>query len=297
MEYWYDSVYASVDRVVIVEGATRYVPKNLKTKKGLSVDGTTELIKRLIKEKDPENKVTYIPYGNCTDKRQLQNQFLKVLEDKTWVVFNGGDELWRKEDLELLKTYAENDGRLRYFFVGTCWFHGDMHHRIITRPDWFKERSKRGKKCYDKKGKYVLQGHFDERVYMYRTGFRYRGDSFNICDKAGKRLYIHDTYKPHRLKVDVEFYHYGVIKPIDELRRKMDYYCQRSPSNKKFKGRNHKIFRALIDDYPTFKKKFRKNELIPFDGKHPEAILTHPWFGKTVWEISKEKDVKWLKGN
>ena len=294
LPYWLKSVYDFADNVIIVEGATKYVKNELKTKDGLSVDGTTEFIKEYINTQDKSGKLTYVPLGNCLDKRDLQNRALKEVErlGGGWILIQGADEMMHRSDLDKLKKLTEDDKYLRHIMLHNKYFFGDWEHRLHITPEYHASGQKF---TTDKHGKHMLIGHTDERCFYFRKGMRYTGDSFLIRDEQSRVIMNHEAYKKHRLISDIWFYHYSLIEPISDIREKLDYYKRRTNTNY-FNPKNNKIIRYLLDTPEEFKKKFNKFGIYEESlDSHPEYMKEHKWFGKNVFEISNEEDIKWLK--
>lgn len=303
LECYLDSVYPFVHNIVIVEGATRYIPKESKTAEGLSVDGTTELIKKYIAEKDPEKKIRYVPMGNVPTKRELQNRMLREFDkcQPDWCLVNGGDEVWLPETLmhydDLIDAYPglyTIGGQQRWFWV-------DMKHYVDISSDSYNRKFRKGnaKAFRDLKGDVQYQGYYFERCFRWQPGLHYINHP-TVADQAGREIYIHPHYEPHRWFTDRRFLHFGVIKPISEIREQYEVYHirdrkARSPEDhKKFFRENPdlKALRMGIDGFNSLKSSY---EIIKYGGDYPECIKNHKWFNKSVLELSEERDVQWLE--
>ena len=90
------SVYPHVDRIVIVEGCSKFMkeiaPGSI-TEEGLSTDGTTKIIENF---PDPEDKIIHVKKGlvDASVADGLMNEFWNYLDqgDIMWVI--DGDEVW-----------------------------------------------------------------------------------------------------------------------------------------------------------------------------------------------------------
>ena len=307
LPYWIKSIYDFADKIVIVEGATKYVADTEKTKEGLSVDGTTEWIKKFIEEKDKDKKVIYIPVGNVPTKVELQNEYVKKIEELNpdWVILNGGDEVWRKQDLERLDKHIIDNPDLEYIFCDQYWFWGDMHHYVTIKSDYYNTHLITGhrKMFCDKNGKKLAQGMIHERIFKWHSGMKYHTSHANICDPKGVHIYIDKQYEKKREYLPwLRWFHYGNIKPINEIKDQYKYYMKRG-----FKKTTEEQFRAgyisnidlayLRKPYSLFCKHTRSiYDITSLEVEHPECIKKHPWFNKCVHVISKKEDLDWLYG-
>jgi len=102
-----DSVYPYVDKLVIVEGCDSFMRQAVRdevtassrvTEKGLSIDGTTELVENY---HDPDGKVTHVKLGFIEgDESVLWNAYLKECSVGDWCWSIDGDEVYPKDQAE-----------------------------------------------------------------------------------------------------------------------------------------------------------------------------------------------------
>jgi hypothetical protein len=99
--------YDFVDRWIIVEGADVLYPRERVTGDGLSTDGTSELLMRLV-AKLP--KLEYVPYGWAVNKCELRNVYAARIMDQSAVIVFDADEFLTHESLRMLKCGLNEPG-------------------------------------------------------------------------------------------------------------------------------------------------------------------------------------------
>jgi len=91
-----ESIYEYVDRIVIVEGGTRFaLSAGLCNADGSSIDGTVERIRAF---PDPQGKITW-ERGLWADKAEERNAYIRHLKDGDWMWTVDGDEVFTREGI------------------------------------------------------------------------------------------------------------------------------------------------------------------------------------------------------
>jgi len=125
LEYSLRSVYPHVDRIDIIEGATKEaVSLGQANSNGGSLDDTVKIIKEF---PDPEKKIRLIQ-GKFIAREQMQDKLLELCTSR-WMLYMDGDEII--SDGEIMRKFcAENlDGRIVHAKPGRFLnFWHDFHH-------------------------------------------------------------------------------------------------------------------------------------------------------------------------
>lgn len=201
-----------------VEGADRKYGEaspSLVSFDGLSVDNTSDILKRLAKA---DERVTYVPYGWMEDVNSAQNKtkgrdrYLDVFENVSpdFFIVLDADEFYTREDQqainELLQATQEH-----YL----CW-------RLTQRHIW-SPPSLRGR---DKFGLEVVGGYWavrHVRVFRWRSGIRYQIDHnwpMSRYYRPLKHCYDGSTTDPQCI-------HLGFARSLKERVATNRYYKQR----------------------------------------------------------------------
>ncbi|HOK65214.1 MAG TPA: glycosyltransferase [Anaerohalosphaeraceae bacterium] len=139
IEYSLKSIYEFAHEIIIVEGA---VEKCLfaANPDGSSKDGTVEFLRTF---PDPSHKIRLIQ-GRWPEKCEMQNEALRyVTGDYVWLI--DSDEVYKREDLEKIRTLLKNDPSitqvnfipdnfwkgLDYIFVSPKFFEPAHHYRRL----------------------------------------------------------------------------------------------------------------------------------------------------------------------
>ena len=194
-----------VRSINIVEGADIKFP--LKTDRGLSIDDTTNKIKRLIHQ---DERITYHQHGLANNKEELRQRCLDMaytynIRPDEWFLFVDGDEVWSDDDwAKMIETIKENSDKGAILFKHYHFW--KTHDQITTGGQW------------DAK----LPRLFRLAEKNMLIGFH---GGFPICVN-GMPTPINEKYQ----FVDVDTFgvhHYGACKSGDDIRAKLKYYEKR----------------------------------------------------------------------
>jgi glycosyltransferase involved in cell wall biosynthesis len=188
-----------VQQVIIVEGADTRYPNA--SKKGLSVDKTSKIIKKLIKEFP--DRIIYEQMGWVNGKEALRNRCMRLSKQEGWGLFVDGDEVWSDDNWKkLIKTMQENkESGVIYFKHLHFWKQPDL---VAVGSQWDKHLFR----CFRfaEKGMYLKQHAGEPRTV---SGER-------LGEKYGK--VIDDRIKIH---------HYGAMKDGADIKDKLEFYKRR----------------------------------------------------------------------
>ncbi|MHC1591787.1 MAG: glycosyltransferase family protein [Candidatus Helarchaeales archaeon] len=258
------SILDFVNQLVIVEGACQKMYEI--TKSWSSTDDTVPIIKRIQKENDPNGKIKLIQ-GKWLDKREIQNHGLTHLEDDTNFLFvHGGDEVYKKKDLEILKKFVIEKSKIKKFICVRypfIHFWHDLNH-VAFGGIWDKYQLR-----FSKFRKSVCKFYVH---YAVGDNNCKRLDDCNQYRKQGKIHVLNDIY----------IYHYGHAKSRKNQLNKFIFY----------RMRDHKDNRSVEEITETIKRKSgwwnwkgevgRKAGVKLFTGTHPEVMKNHPRYIKEV---------------
>ena len=105
-----DSIYPFVDKVVIVEGCDAFMKQAIGervTEEGLSVDGTTEMIRSY---PDTAKKIKHIPLGFIEgDESELWNTYLNECKVGDWCWSIDGDEVYPESEAQKMVELINSD--------------------------------------------------------------------------------------------------------------------------------------------------------------------------------------------
>lgn len=236
-----ESVYDFADKIVIVEGADRKYPLAANSKDGLSTDGTTQIIKDLIKDSG-EDKIIHKPIGWVDNKSELRQAYVDYAQEQKdkidWILVLDADESYFEHQLRLLDSYVEDNKDLFLILNDVYWFwdwdkicvkntiqeeypiiigkHPDAYPKIT----YFEDKDTISQ---------VYQGQLEERIFRNLPGLNYSKSHANICDANKTFLYSQGEYHGKRryiLNPWLNRYHYYFL---DAFKREeiIKYYAIR----------------------------------------------------------------------
>jgi hypothetical protein len=277
IEYNLKSIYNEVDKIIVVEGAVdnyKFASNN-----GRSTDLTLEKIRSF---KDPDGKIELIikdgPWKDLEEQKQV---FLDRAEQiqkenpnlKIWMCITDCDEFYHPIDIRRYRKAIELKPYATEFIPTFLHFWRDFSHIRVPCEKWN-----------------ILH----QRVTKYQRGMRYLTHPI-AYDEQGVDTCLSGQYQPFRFQIPNLFvYHYGNIKPIEFQQAKADFY-QRELAK-------YGAAQEAQDKFKEFKYYTEsKDELLLFDGEHPEVMKEHPLFNKedpviSKWEVTNWKTNKFYSG-
>ena len=113
-----ESVFDFIDKGVVIDGSPT----------GTSTDKTAEIIKRF------SSKIDYYS-GSYSNKKDQRNEYINCLQpyidDDTWLFMVDADEIWKKEDLGMIKDLMINaESHINAIFFKHIHFWRDFKHYI-----------------------------------------------------------------------------------------------------------------------------------------------------------------------
>ena len=191
-----------INKIAVVEGCVT-LNKAQANEKGLSKDSTNEEITKVMKD-DSEKKITYKKHGWANNKSELRNIALDLLgENIDYVLVVDADEVWKKEDLDKLTAFIENNPD-----VSVIWFNP---YHFWKQPDLIAVGS-----AWDIRLFRFFK--YDDKTLRWKEhDSPVRNKVGELSTKLGKEI----TTK------DIHFYHYGAMKPENRIKAKLEFYRTR----------------------------------------------------------------------
>lgn len=184
--------------IVIVEAADQFSHQLEKTKDGLSIDGTAEIIRHW-QEKYPK-KIIYKQLGHINDKRESRNKCLEIVRDKfnpTHIFNVDGDEGIKQEDFIAIDACISEHSDKLVFWLQQYLFWG----KFATRyTDHF--------------------GGHKEIIFANRHNLKYNWWHTRVSITSTKSL-----DKDYIKKLPFPYYHYGHVQSKYRLFMKRLYSC------------------------------------------------------------------------
>jgi hypothetical protein len=204
-----DSVYPFVDKIVIVEGCDSFMKRAIGervTEEGLSVDGTTEMIKSY---PDERGIINHIPLGFIEgDESELWNTYINECKVGDWCWSIDGDEVYSESQarkmVELMKSEKYETIRIN---LHNLWH--DIEHRIIG-GGWFTKHERAVKIVEEgihykmlsdarlKDGRDVStrdKNYYDEEFFLVH--FSYIRDRKKMLEKMCWQLRMYEKWDTH----------------------------------------------------------------------------------------------------
>lgn len=275
------SVYPAVDRIIILEGATRFAP--LCSTMGLSVDRTTQII---LDFPDPEHKITYVPMGWVPNREVLRNWYLRYVPDDAWILVVDGDEIYHTRELLGLRKFIERNEDLVEIFPEhqeLFWWDERWLKQLPENPDPL---------FFDRAGTRLTNGYIHERCYKRLHGLSY-GHHTHVKDVEDRPLYCDSHYQKFRVKSPdgrfrLQFFHCGPICSRTKLLLKMvhlklqnEFGCTFAEVQEQPKELDRLLNEAKADirycRVAAMPLPWPPVQLIPVDGPLPAVLKDHPY--------------------
>ena len=257
IEYSIASIYDFADEIIIVEGAVKTYMHAAKPD-GSSKDRTVERIKNF---PDVENKITLIQ-GKWKDKEEQRTAYLKQVTGD-WLLQVDGDEVYKKEDLaRMMHMIMKNKELMALSFPLLNFWH---NFRTVVRG-----------------GQWELS---QNRFYRIKTGYHYK-THHQIHDEKGQPIFSGKMYRGLIKPCSgAKVYHYAYCKTGGNVRSKLKYYKDRGDLIEDTwtnwissdKAETHPI---AFRHSPKARRSFGKGHTRAYNARHPEVMLTHPYYNK-----------------
>lgn len=249
IKYCIGSVYDSVDEILIVEGAVEHYVENnpeMVNEKGGSVDDTVDIIKNF---NDKSNKIKILSFDKIySNKQEMQNIIAENCSGDIYLKVDS-DEVYKKEDLERIRSEFENDDDLWIFRYKFNHFWHNLEN-IAVGGQWETRMP---------------------RCWRWRKDFRY-GDVKNkvgfdyFVDKDGDTV----EYPKYKTKeIDDKFvYHLSyAMQDKKKIQAKINYYKNRGiEKNVEDRWTNWKAGQESSCTHP------RGTGVVKFRGELPEIL-------------------------
>lgn len=253
-------IYNKVDKILLIEGAVENKVKiGQATPDGHSIDNTVQIIKRVIAEKDPDNKIIFIQIDRAfKDLEELKNMFFNYMSEDDWMLITDVDEFIHPETVDLLRKAITIEPHATEFVPTFYHFWHDKNH--IRNPG----------------GSNGAWGCQHQRFIKFQYGLNYKTHPV-AADKNGVCTYFDPRYLPRRFVLPgFEIFHYSYMNfRKDAILGKRAFYDKELGQEKHGnvaayeRGGNTFEFENYIEP---------NNEVLFFDGIHPEIIQQQKWF-------------------
>ena len=258
------SIYSSVDKIVIVEGATKYAVKDVVSPMGLSTDGTAQLIRAFQETLDTEGKIKYVKAGWVEDKAVLRNRCLEHVPKNTFaILIVDGDELFKAEDIRAAVQVMQFADALmvkaRHFMF---WGSTDRLLENVPDPDYTGRLLR-----------YFPTMHYKHHqgIYLDASTSYYDDPSRIICPE-GFDLYHYGHVRDKRKIVLKRWERLRQIKGDSQHIPEYQYLQQKDDYGLYLEAISHGKFFNLGNLDPCCES------LMPFTGTHPGPMLRHPFY-------------------
>ncbi len=240
-----DSIYHSMDKIVIVEGIVEDYAKNNPDmhKDGHSIDDTIELINNY---DDPISKIelvriedVYSDHKFWRDKNEMQNEIAKRINTPLYVKVDS-DEIWRECDLEYCRRLFLKDQDLDVLYI-KAWHFWKSLKMVAVGGQW--------------DGAYA-------RVWRWRKDFHHNDEKkgFNyFVDGNGDKV-MDPKYKVAK-NLGHLHYHLGYCRKDEHILSKLKYYANRG------------IEQNVENQYTNWKPG------MPTNSTHPDGTTAIPFKG------------------
>lgn len=262
-----DSIYDSVEEIIVVEGAVEdYAVNNSKlVKGGHSVDGTLEFLENY---RDPLNKINVVTIedefpkrkSKCwKNKNEMQNAIAKRIKTPLYLKVDS-DEVWKESDIEYVRRLFMNKPELTVVYMQRWHFWKDLK-TVAVGGQW---------------------NSAEARAWRWKPEFRHPEDvkgGFNFFFDAQGRKVAEPDYRTTKLMIRMH-YHLGYCRKDVHILGKINYYANRG------------IEQNVKDNYSEWKPGQPTNSThpsgttaVPFNGRlpiildkktYPERVKVHP---------------------
>lgn len=265
IEYTLRSIYNAVDHIRVVEGA---VGNQINaTPDGHSTDKTVEIIHNFMEYNDPDGKVQLIQIDRpFKDLEEMKQKFLAYAIKGEWILINDCDEIFKPEDIMLLRKAIELQPTASEFVPMFLHFYRDFQHIAKPASEWQPQH---------------------QRFFRFVSGMKYNSHPV-VTDKDNHCTYFSPHYQYRRFIIpDWYVWHYGYARPNmnSVMENKKNYYekelAKHGGANKPFEEKANMFLNRTekMDDFCSYPLEL-----------HPEIMQNHPesegmdeeWYGKKI---------------
>jgi ADP-heptose:LPS heptosyltransferase/glycosyltransferase involved in cell wall biosynthesis len=258
IEYALKSIYDWAWEIIIVEGIVENMFKV--TGHVHSTDNTEYIINNFIDKYDKEGKIKYTRYDKVfKDKKELQNEACSKITGNIFFKLDG-DEIYKKEHLDLLKMAFVEDPNLDLIYFTTLNFWTSF--KLVT------------------KGMSWDAPHF--KICRWHPWLRYAKDHSTMYDSKKQSDYIWrrpNIYKSIFMPEIVNF-HFGWCKRSNNINNKLQFVKNRSSDGRNDmydKGVKENIYNIWNPGQWANPYENDTGLVFPFYGTLPEALKGHPY--------------------
>lgn len=244
-----DSIYSSVDKIIVVEGVVEdYAINNHKLiNKGHSIDGTLEFLEDY---SDPLNKVEVITIEDVFPKRksrywknknEMQNAIAERIKTEIYLKVDS-DEVWKESDIEFVRRIFMAKSDLSVIYMQRWHFWKNLK-TVAVGGQWDSA---------------------EPRAWRWRSDFHHDENApggFNYyVDKDGEKV-AEPKYKVVKLMIRMH-YHLGYCRSDKHIKGKINYYANRG------------IEQGVKDNYTNWKPGQ------PTNSTHPRGTTAQNFIGR-----------------
>ncbi len=202
---------------------------------GASTDNTKTIVDSFGTE-----KIIYVQ-GTFMDKKEQRNEYLKYITGD-WILVVDGDEVYKYSHLQRLRKIIETRHDIVAIHFDFIHFWKDLKHYRVGN----------------------IFSDIPFRCYMYQKGMHYR-EHYLIANSDGQFIdYLPNVYYDSIIKA----YHYGYVKPLQDIRAKMIYYAKRGDAG----SMHQKDPEAFADYFIKNEWKLDRPDVYKYSGRHPFVI-------------------------
>lgn len=260
LEYNLRSLYPFAHQIIVVEGAVETAAV-LAREDGHSLDGTLEMLYAFKAEHDPDEKLLIVTaedagYGKFWPEKDEMSQAYAKRTTGDWLWQVDSDEFYLKGDIQYVSDMLDENPDITTISFPFVEFFGGFE--SIQRGWW-----------YDYINPWM------HRVFKWEAGYHYSAHRPpTVVDEQGRDLRTLNWVDNRMMKrKGIYMYHYSYVFP-KQAEFKVKYY-----STAKWTAGFRDNQRWLQESYYELRRPFFIGEhqkrwqwLVPFQGKHPEAI-------------------------
>ena len=251
-----DSIYSSVDKIIVVEGAVEdYAVNNSKLiSDGHSKDGTLEF---LMEYPDHLNKIQVITIEDVFPKRktkcwknknEMQNSIADNIDTELYLKVDA-DEVWKQSDIEYIRRTFMKKPELDVIYMQRWHFWKNLQ-TVAVGGQWDSAEA---------------------RAWRWRKDFRHNIDikgGFNYFFDSNGNKVAEPSYKTMKLMLRMH-YHLGYCRDDKHIKGKINYYANRG------------IEKNVKDNYTSWQQGQ------PTNSTHPSGTTATPFVGRLPIVLDK----------